>query len=248
MDQWLVHWSSTRCPSCARSVETGPSSSGWCVPDAVLRTRAILAPARAWVCLSSGDLLGAEAWLDVGEGLGGPGRPTGRTTASPRRSSTLGQRRTAPANGASTGGHRTSVRRHAAATIEYASRAQALAEPDDHLVRGAAAGFLGLASWAHLGAALGTFRGAVAHLRGGRAGHVTDQLGATVALASMALALGDARALAPVRGRTVRAGQPAGRVPVTGDLQARERRANRANWTGRGDRAQPSTSGREPSC
>lgn len=163
------------------------------VPDAVLRTRAILAPARAWVCLSSGGLAGAQDWLDVAEELMARGdqRRPGDIVPPAFVDAREEAARTVPANveiyraaiGQASG--------DAAATTVHASRAQALAEPTDHLVRGAAAGFLGLASWAEgdLVSAVETFRGAVVHLR--FAGHVTDQLGATVVLASMALALGE---------------------------------------------------------
>ncbi|MHA7223990.1 LuxR C-terminal-related transcriptional regulator [Arthrobacter sp. RHLT1-20] len=82
------------------------------------------------------------------------------------------------------------ARGDAAGTSEHARHALALAGPGDHLARGTAAGFLGLAAWANgeLSSALHTFTQAVASLHA--SGNLIDALSSTVVLADMWLVAG----------------------------------------------------------
>jgi len=77
-----------------------------------------------------------------------------------------------------------------AATVEHASRARALARPDDHLLLASAAGFLGLADWVEgdLAQARARFEETRFHLE--TVGDLADALGTSVPVAAMTLGLG----------------------------------------------------------
>jgi LuxR family maltose regulon positive regulatory protein len=75
-------------------------------------------------------------------------------------------------------------------TVTYARRALHLALEDDHLMRGAAAGFLGLASWTSgdLEAAHRTYADGMASLK--KAGNISDAINGAIALAAIRMAQG----------------------------------------------------------
>ena len=191
------------------------------LPDGVVRRRPILATTRAWSKLSAGDLDATLEWLDIAEAALSVEPPDHEPVGlpSPVVAARDAQRRAAAANIAI---HRAAVAQaqgDLAATLHQAELARGAA-PHDPFVQGAAAGFIGLAAWAagEVGSAIDTFRGAVAHL--GEAGNVTDQLGATVVLAEMAMSDGrvsDARRLYE---RAIGAAdrEPVAAAPVAADL------------------------------
>ncbi len=76
------------------------------------------------------------------------------------------------------------------ATIAQANRALELVEPSDHLRRGSAAALVGLALWTvgDLASASRRYTESIASLTA--AGHISDVLGCSIALADMHLALG----------------------------------------------------------
>ncbi len=84
------------------------------------------------------------------------------------------------------------------ATLRFASQAQRVAAADDHLSRGAACGFLGLAAWAtgEVREAIVTFEQAIDHFHA--AGNVVDELSGTVVLADLWRSAGR-----PVRAREI---------------------------------------------
>ena len=119
---------------------------GWlkALPDDAVRRSPVLSVFYGAMLMVSGDLDGVEARLDDAERAlaavpdGAGLRPWADTE----------ELRTLPATIAIYRASLAQARGDVAGTAEHARRALDLAGPDDHLARGGAAGFLGLAAWA----------------------------------------------------------------------------------------------------
>jgi LuxR family maltose regulon positive regulatory protein len=115
---------------------------------------------------------------------------------------------------------------HVTDTLKYARRVIDLVPDDNHLLRGAAAGLLGLAYWTQgdLGAAHQSYVDCMARLQ--RAGYISDAIGCVIALADIRIAQGRLheamhtyeRALQLVREQTAQPGAPTPVLRGTADL------------------------------
>ena len=224
-----------------------PMMIGWlkALPDDAVRRSPVLSVFYGYMLMVSGDLDAAEPRLDDGERA----LAAVRDGSAPPRADTE-ELRTLPATIAVYRASLAQARGDVAGTAEHARRALDLAGPSDHLSRGGAAGFLGLAAWANgdVSSALETFTQAVASLHA--AGNLVDELSSTVVLADMWLAAGHpskarrlylrALQVSEAHGEPVARATPNLHVGLSemdyevGDLEAAKRHLERAAALGEG--------------
>src|SRR6266571_7295151 len=169
---------------------------GWlkALPDQLVRARPVLSVHYAETLLVSGELEGVEArlrdaerWLDTTADMG---ELALCSSASSAEMVVVDEEefRGLPGSIALYRAARALALGDVADTMKYARRVLDLVPEDDHLRRGSAAGFLGLSYWTSgdLEAAHRSYADCMARVQ--RAGHISDAIGCSIALADIRMA------------------------------------------------------------
>jgi LuxR family maltose regulon positive regulatory protein len=157
------------------------------LPQDVVRTSPVLSILSGWSAMMTGNLEAMQARLDEADAALALGAHDPSVAAGWAQTEDL---RTAPATVHVYRAALAQACGDVASIVQQAQQALALAGPEDHFVRGAAGGFLGMAAWAvgDVHQALSTFTQAARDLRA--AGNHVDALDTSIVLGSMWLTAG----------------------------------------------------------
>ena len=171
---------------------------GWlkALPDELVSARPVLSVHYAGTLLVSGEFEGVEARLRDAERWLDTTADRSELALAPSAEMVVVDEeefRGLPGSIAVYRAARALVLGDVAATMKYARRVFDLVPEDDHLRRGSAAGFLGLAYWTSgdLEAAHQWYADCMARVQ--RAGHISDAIGCSIALADIRMAQGRLR-------------------------------------------------------